>query len=219
LRGAAVASTTMCAGKPALVAGTGLTQKVENYARIVTAAFACDTTRVASIQVGTLRPGEFGSSVESAHRDVAHHGTDTGKILGMSDYYRVHAGHFATLLKHLRSWKEPDGSTLLDNTIALWVPECGSWTHQAAHVPVVIGGGAGFKMGRYLYWGADPIVNAADPTAFAGYKRLGPPNTKLLVSIARQMGLTEINQIGDAATANGKDLRGPLPGLLGPIKA
>ncbi len=196
-----------CGSKPEMAAGArSMNLKFENFARMITAAFACDMTRVASIQMAQTASADFGhaSLGGNVHGGMAHHGNVASKILGMSDYYRVHAQQFATLLSHLRAVKEPDGSSLLDNTIALWVPEIGSWVHQTKHLPVVIGGGAGFKVGRYMHYASD--VPAEVPTG--SYRRLGPSHAKLLISIARQMGLTDLGQLGNIPVT-------PLPGLTG----
>ncbi len=212
-----------CGPKPSLSGeGSPMDQKLENFARLVTAAFTCDLTRVASIQVGQPAAVDIGlPKGTNVHNHAGHAGRDPQKQLDASTYYQLHARHFATILKHLDGVKEPNGSTLLDNTIVLWMPESGSWVHWVTHVPAVIAGGAGFKMGRYLHWAGDKPYESDGAEVLPGTARLGPPTTKLLVSVARQMGLSSVNQIGDEATSGkmlpGIDLTGPLPGLLEPL--
>lgn len=203
-----------CDNLPSVSATNNVNQAVDAYGRLVAAAFACDVTRVASIQLSQMSPGEFGASggVSDVHQDVAHHDQDPGRLGNMTKFYRKHAEHFATLMKHLDAVPEADGTSLLDNTMVLWVQECGAWIHQTGHLAVVVGGG-GFQMGRYFHWGSKPDpLNVAGDNVGIKYNSYSPPISRLLVSIAQKMGV-DINQIGTKTAARGLDLRGPLPEL------
>ena len=93
-----------------------------------------------------------------------------------------------------------------------WGNECGSYEHETSHLPVVLAGGGGLRMGRYLHWGNIDPPTGKGPNG-SGYQRLGPPSSRLLVSIARQFGL-DVNQIGNVATARGINCTGTLDRLL-----
>lgn len=189
--------------------------RVTAMGQTVAAAFACDLTRVASIQVPQMSVGDFGGPAGAdVHQDIAHHGDEnSSSYRNMVKYYVKHAEHFAGMLSALDAVSEPDGSTVLDNTIAMWVPECGSWIHQMSHVPVVLAGGGGFRMGRYLHWGN------IDPVGFSGgnggnkYTNFGPSISRLLVSIAQQFGV-DTNQVGDRSSAYGITMNGTLDRLV-----
>lgn len=189
--------------------------RVDAMGQTVAAAFACDLTRVASIQLPQMGVRDFGGPAGAdVHQDIAHHGDQGGgSYQNMVKYYVKHAEHFASVLGSLDAVQEPDGSRLLDNTIVMWVPECGSWVHQMSHVPVVLAGGGGFRMGRYLHW--DNI----DPVGFDGgnggtrYSNLGPSISRLLVSISQQMGI-DTNQVGNTASAFGIPMAGTLDRLV-----
>jgi hypothetical protein len=208
--------------KPELAkADTDYNTNIDNYGRIATMAFACDITRTISIEAGQMEGKDFGvPSHGRCHSDPFHHENDPAKISRAGDYYAGHARQLARILDQLRAVKDTDGKTLLDNTMVVWTGEAGSWYHQAAHAPVFIAGGAGFKMGRYLYWPATPIHGPVDYSLKSGNsfakQQLGPPIYKLNVSIAQQLGLKDVNQIGQdtVAPATGRNITGPLPRLL-----
>jgi hypothetical protein len=95
------------------------------------------------------------------------------------------------LLDQLAAVKEPDGSTLLDNTVVLWGNELGVGnTHDYKNIPWLLAGGASyFKMGRALQF--------ADV-----------PHNNLLVSICNAMGFSDVTTFGIPGVCTG-----PLPGL------
>ena len=98
----------------------------------------------------------------------------------------------AYMLDGLAAVSEPDGSTVLDNTLLLWGNELGVGnTHTYMNIPWVIAGGAGgyFKMGRYLQYQDQPHNN-------------------LLISICHAMGLQDVTTFGDPTLSTG-----PLSGL------
>jgi hypothetical protein len=185
-------------------------------ASVVAAAFACDITRVASIQLDQMQTTEFGGPAGAdVHQDIAHHG-DQGSAgyNSMVGYYVKHAEHFASLLSALDGIEEPDGSRVLDHTIVVWAQECGSWVHQTSHLPIVVAGGGGFRMGRYLHWGnIDPVSSDGGGNGGNKYQNVGPAMSRLLVSIAQQMGLAT-DQVGDLSSIRGIQMTGPLDRLL-----
>ncbi len=221
--GAQGAPMSMAAGCPATPptvvggnddAGMPTKQAIDEFGKVITAAFACDITRVASIQIDVVHnAAEFGApGITDIHNDVGHHAHDPVLIHNNELYYNTQAQYFASLLKQLDAVPEPDGKTLLDHTMVMWVPECGSWEHQTSHIPVVIAGGGGFKMGRYLYWPSS-LPGSVVTGDSSVYPRVGPPHSRLLVSIARQFGL-DVNQIGNVTSGLGQSCLGPLDRLL-----
>ena len=61
--------------------------------------------------------------------------------------------------------------------------------------PIVLAGGTAFftKPGRYIRWAQNNIIKGT-----WGDEPQGPPHNRLLVSIARAMGV-DINQVGEAS--------------------
>jgi hypothetical protein len=128
----------------------------------VTMAFACDLTRVASIQctnsVGNIRFDAIG--ISDRHHDLSHEGDSNleaiDKIVRINLFY---AERFAHLLDRLASVPEGEaGETMLDHTLVVWVNELGRGnSHTLNDIPFVLAGnvpdGSGlptFRTGRSL---------------------------------------------------------------------
>lgn len=188
---------------------------------LVAAAFACDLTRVATLSLGDLPSRDFGWGdylSGDAHNDFAHRlYVDPLASQAMGDYVAHHARQFARLVELLASIEEPDGSTLLDNTLVVWGNELGDgWHGYMRYGMVTAGGGWAWETGRVLHepYGVTPIAmvtpDGAEPVC-------GTPHQHALVSIARAMGLS-VDHIGltDVRNKAGQyiDLTGGLPGLL-----
>ncbi len=119
-------------------------------------ALANDMTRVATLQymrsVGGAQMRWLG--VEDGHHSLSH---EPDSNQGAQDKLRKingwFAGELAFLAKRLAETPEPAGEgSMLDNTLIVWTNELGKGnTHTLDNLPLVlIGGGAGFKMGRSL---------------------------------------------------------------------
>lgn len=157
---------------------------------IVKHVFACDLTRVASIQLSRGFSGIVHSWVGATqgHHTVSHNDGDNRAILSAIDTW--YAEQFAYLLQQLDSVQEGDG-TLLDNTLVVWGREMATTSHRMQPIPLLFAGGArgGLAGGRFI------DVNRE-------------PHAKALVSIAQLMG-AETNTFGDRDPDSG-----PLPGLV-----
>jgi hypothetical protein len=162
---------------------------------LLTAALACDQTRVASLQwshsVSDIPMPWL--NISTGHHTLSHTSdTDTvsqGQLVQINTWY---ATQFGYLLKGLDAVIESDGTTLLDNTLVLWVNELSKGNiHSHAPQPVVIAGSCGgaLKTGRYLTFSPQATHN------------------NLLVSVANAMG-TNITTFGNPAYCTG-----PLAGL------
>lgn len=165
---------------------------------LIAAAFACDLTRVASLQY-SMGDNDFTTYpwlgiTRSAHHDITHAGDgDAQAKADLTKIYRWYAERFAYLLDQLAAVKEGNG-TLLDNTLVIWGSELGKGnTHDSHPTPFIVAGGAGgrLKGGRALW---SPVYT---------------PHNRLLVSACQLMGLPNVQTFG--STDNGK---GPLPGLV-----
>jgi hypothetical protein len=158
-------------------------------------AFACDVTRVASLQwsrsVSQTRFTWLG--IEEGHHDLSHLGDDD--LAGIDKITRIerwYAGELASLIGKLKAIPEGDGS-VFDSTLILWVNELGKGnTHSRKDAPYVLAGSAAGALatGRYLRFDADR------------------PHNDLLVSLLQAMGLP------DTTFGNPDWCTGPLSGLL-----
>jgi hypothetical protein len=170
---------------------------VDRQLDLMTAALACDLTRVASFQYSI--GDNDGTTYSWLGHTVAHHGmthapdSDTATWASVAQIYTWYATKFGELLDRLAAVKEGAG-TMLDNTLVVWGSELGKGnSHSFAQVPFVLAGGAGgaLRPGRFLQYPA------------------GTQHNRLLVAIAQAMGVTDVDKIGSTDAGSG-----PLSGLL-----
>ncbi len=128
----------------------------------ITMAFACDLTRVASIQctnsVGNIRFDAIG--ITDRHHDLSHEGDSNADALDKITRINIfYAERFAHLLDRLASVPEGEaGETMLDHTLVVWVNELGRGnSHSLDNIPFVLAGNVPdatglptFRTGRYL---------------------------------------------------------------------
>jgi hypothetical protein len=195
--------------------GTNARARTKAFIPLVAAAMSCDITRVAVLVAGQLDSADFGGPAGAdVHQDIAHAAAPgTAAATQMANYYRVHAAEFGDLIGLC--------SNLLPNAILLWVNELASGPHDLYRVMAVMAGGGGgaFRTGRYIkYKETEP--NPATFSYGGGKQRLGPPHSKLLVSIMQAMGVNQssigiTSAVGNSSTTAGApiDLTGPLPRL------
>jgi hypothetical protein len=150
---------------------------------LITAAFACDQTRVVTLQMSSGANNISFPFLNTAYDDHALSHSGMSAITEQNEWIRRQAWYstqFAYLLEKLASVTEADGGTLLDHTLVLWVSDLAVGnTHSHDNMPFVLAGGAGVGLqgNRYLQF------NHAY-------------HNELLLSIARQFGLA-LNTFGD----------------------
>jgi hypothetical protein len=118
-------------------------------------SFACDLTRVGSLQIGTSLNRIRYPWVDSlGEGHTLSHSADEGSKAQLVARGKWHAGLLARLCDRLSEIKEGDG-TALDNTVMVWCSEVSmGTTHAHTDMPfLVIGGGWHFRTGRYLELG------------------------------------------------------------------
>jgi hypothetical protein len=147
---------------------------------IISAAFACNIAKVASVTFGYPGGGDAGGlrmpwlGFTDPLHFVSHHGGDPTKL---DKYKRMStwiASQIAYLMQKLAAVADgTNGKTLLDQTTIYWFNRHGDGdSHSNTNLPSVLLGGSGgyFKMGQYLQ------LPATSPT-------------KVLISIANAMGV------------------------------
>jgi hypothetical protein len=117
-------------------------------------SLANDMTRVATLQymrsVGQAQMRWLG--IQEGHHSLSHDPDDNkesyAKLQKINTWF---CGELAYFAKRLAETPEPAGEgSMLDHTLILWMNELGKGnTHTLDNIPcVLVGGGAGFKMGR-----------------------------------------------------------------------
>jgi hypothetical protein len=211
LDGRVAAGTPAACTKPTLGSTGELVAHIRAQMDLVAAAFTCDLTRVATLQLGHCDGGL--SFLGLNQHDVTH---KTGDTKGGAEWVTRHkmmdrwfAGHWAYLFKKLDSIKDSQG-TLLDNTLVLFGSDTTtsssySWgAHAHWRFPYWLAGGGNFafKTGRYLKFDHPTRGdrNVSDAKMWQAHNRL-------LVSVARAFGLG-VDTFGNLDPGTG-----PLPQL------
>jgi hypothetical protein len=157
-------------------------------------AFACDLTRVASVQFSTAINAigfPWLNSTAEGH-NLSHRGpSDTAAKDQLTQRSRWYADQIAYLARQLAAVTEGD-RTILDNTVMVWGNELSLGnSHSHTEIPFMLLGSAGGRLrtGRYLQFGSQP-------------------HNRLLVSLLQVMGV-------EATTFGHRDFGGggPLAGL------
>ena len=170
------------------------TQQHDYLRDMVAAAFACDLTRVAGINLGDIPAEELGYPGVAVHDEYAHnvHASQVAQQ-AMTEWSNFHAQQFASMLAALDAIPEGNG-TMLDNTVCLWINEIGDGAHGFERWPCVVAGGSnlGMRLGQYLYYPSDTQVEGWwwDGTKLPTIAR---PHNKLLTSVQRAFGVTDSN--------------------------
>ncbi|HYQ18402.1 MAG TPA: DUF1552 domain-containing protein, partial [Polyangiaceae bacterium] len=129
---------------------------------IIVAAFACGTSRIATLSGGDATTEySFSDYTGDWHGDIAHGAFDESASQGDRDDKErmlVAAGRvffegvFLDLASKLDAVELGDGTTLLDHSLLQWSQEAGSETHTQIEMPIITAGSAGgfFKTGNYV---------------------------------------------------------------------
>jgi hypothetical protein len=126
---------------------------------VIVAAFLCDTSRIAVMNVRET----FSTYVGDWHQDVAHHADapDGAKqAIIMAAHQLTFEKVFLDLCQKLDAQVDDGtGQTLLDSALVAWTQESGEYTHAGQGMPVVTAGGAGgfLSTGNYCDY-RDPAL-------------------------------------------------------------
>jgi hypothetical protein len=156
------------------------------------AAFACDRTRIASMQYsrGFSRHTHTWLGLKDWHHTISHNAGATGPLTAMQRWYYE---RFKELLDMLKGYTE-NGKPMLDSMLVLYIAELYTpWNHVAyPSVCWTVGkaNGALPRVGRYIDYG-----NMYDHNQF-------------LVTMVRAMGVQGVNKVGDLGG------EGPVPNVL-----
>ncbi len=156
-------------------------------------ALSNDMARVATLQymrsVGQAQMRWLG--IEEGHHSLSHDPDDNkesyAKLLKINTWF---AGEFAYLAKRLSETPEPAGEgSMLDHTLLVWTNELGKGnSHTLDNIPLIlVGGGAGFKMGRALKF--DKVAH-----------------NRLWLTIAHALGHTDLKTFGKVDLCEGGNL-------------
>jgi hypothetical protein len=108
---------------------------------VIVAAFLCDTSRIAVMNIGE----DFSTFVGDWHQDVAHRAAEPDgaqQALIMAAHQLTFEKVFLDLCAKL-DVDDGAGGTTLDSALVVWTQESGEYTHAGQGMPVVTAGRAG----------------------------------------------------------------------------
>ncbi|TPV96855.1 MAG: DUF1552 domain-containing protein [Myxococcales bacterium FL481] len=209
-------ATAECDGEPDRPASYGdYDTDLANHTGLIALAFACDLTRVISIQLGQLTTAQLGAPPGDVHAEIAHGIYDDRRAEDlMTEYTRVHARQLADIMAMLDAIPEA-GGTVLDSTLIVWLSEMADSWHGFDRYPIVVAGGGGMvKLGQWIHYPRDA---AFEGLQYDPHPRMGRPHQPFLTTIARAMG-AQLNSmpIESVLGTDGQliDCTGILPELL-----
>jgi hypothetical protein len=147
-------------------------------------AFQTDSTRVATLLLagdGTNRAfPEIG--IAEGHHYCSHHRGNADLMSKVARIDRFYMEHFSRFLSKLEALKDPDGTSVLHNSMIVY--GCGNSDgnrHTHANLPVVLAGRGGGTLagGRSTHFDSVPMTN-------------------LYMALAGRMGVTGVPRIGDS---------------------
>lgn len=162
---AGATTAPVCAPPPRPMEGLGYEDTVRVMNQIMALALRCDATRVITFMLGNAGSGRDYSflGAAGAHHELSHHQSDPDKLRKLQLIGTWEVQQFAALLQQLQSMREADGSTVLDNTVALFSSEIADGNgHWHYGLPVLLAGRCGgqFNTGRHVVYGTErPIAN------------------------------------------------------------
>jgi len=120
----------------------------ERYAEmmydLIALAFETDSTRVVSYVVRQESGGgtfpEFG--VSKGFHELTHHNNDPKNLAELAKVDRIYFNHWAYFIDRMKSFKQPDGKTLLDHSMLAFSSGMGIG-HSKDRLPTCLFGGAG----------------------------------------------------------------------------
>jgi hypothetical protein len=150
------------------VDGKNYVEVTQMHIDLVALSFACDYSRVATLQMGQgndatqfsiagFRNGETLPRYHQISHRIYSDGSDGDPIEGAQEMHheidKLHARLFVYLLDKLASYGVPTGGSMLDHSVAAWTNDLGHGvSHTYQNIPWVLAGSAGgyLKQGQYI---------------------------------------------------------------------
>jgi len=170
--------------------------RVPLYYDLMSLALQTDSTRVVTLALADIGKNYGGFDISRGYHQLTHHGKVSQYITELSVIEQFHMQQLHRFLTQLKSIAEPNGKTLLDNTMVLFGSGMGNASsHSNKNLPLILAGG-GFRHGEHKSYFKDDA------------KRNASPAGKLFVSMLQRFGV-EANDFGTATgTLNGLELQG-----------
>ena len=130
--------------------GLDFVDRVPLYYDLIALALQTDSTRVVTFSIADIGANSGGFPLTRGYHQLTHHGKVASYIKELSIIELFHTKQFGRFLDKLEAIREPNGNTLLDNTMALLGSGMGNASsHSNKNLPLLLAGG-GFKHGQHL---------------------------------------------------------------------
>lgn len=177
--------------KPDMASPAGVPKEVKDHIRLMAdlmvLAFQTDLTRVVTFPIandGSNRSYPF-IGVPEGHHDCSHHGRDPKKLERIKKINTFHMEQLAYLIGRLKSVKEANGSTLLDNSMLVYGSGIGDGDrHNHDDLPILLAGNGGgtIESGRHIKYAPNtPLMNLY----LSLFDRMGAPTERFGDSTGR----------------------------------
>jgi hypothetical protein len=133
-----------------------LAQKTPIFYDLMVLALQTDSTRCMTLSFSGLGKDHGGlPGVNRDYHTLSHHGKEKSAINKLAVIETFYMQQFADFVGKLKAVREPNGKTLLDNTMALFGSGMSNGnSHSNRDLPVVLAGG-GFKHGEHKHYARD----------------------------------------------------------------
>ena len=162
--------------------------RVPLYYDLMSLALQTDSTRVITLGLADIGANYGGFSIGRGYHQLTHHGKVPEYIEELSIIEQFHMKQLARFLSQLKSVDEPNGKTLLDNSMVLFGSGMGNASsHSNKNLPLLLAGG-GFRHGEHRSYFKDDDRKVASPAG------------NLFVSMLQRFGV-ETDHFGTATSA------------------
>ena len=168
---------------PAAANSLNFIDRVPLYYDLIALALQTDSTRVVSLALADIGANFGGFKISRGYHQLTHHGKVPEYITELSIIEQFHMAQLRRFLGRLQSVDEPNGKTLLDNTMVLFGSGMGNASsHSNKNLPLILAGG-GFKHGEHKSYFLDE------------QKRKSTPAGNLYLSMLQRFGM-EVDRFG-----------------------
>ncbi|HIG28017.1 MAG TPA: DUF1552 domain-containing protein [Planctomycetes bacterium] len=145
--------------------GMDFVDRVPLFYDLMALALQTDLTRVITLGITGLGGNSGGFPLTRGYHQLTHHGKVSSYIKELSIIEKFHTTQFGRFLDALKAIEEPNGKTLLDNTMTLFGSGMGNASsHSNKDLPLLLAGG-GFKHGQHLRFAKDKSRGVRTPAA------------------------------------------------------
>ena len=137
--------------------------RVPLYYDLMSLALQTDSTRVVTLGLADIGANYGGFRISRGYHQLTHHGKVPEYITELSVIEQFHMTQLARFLEQLKAVQEPNGMTLLENSMVLFGSGMGNASsHSNKNLPLILAGG-GFRHGEHKSYFKDESKQKTTP--------------------------------------------------------